>query len=444
MDGKKRFVATREQMAWGLTALVVVCLSVCFYLMLTKMPSLKAGLGKLINVLMPVILGCVMAYLLLPVYNAMFRRFTVFLQKTRIPAETARHLSVGLSTVLSLLLLVTVISGLLIIAGPQVVQSIIEIIRQMPSNIDNFSVWLTKLLKDYPEILSVANQLIKDFETSTIGIITDYVMPSINMLVSGITSGLISVLNFLFDAVVGLIVCAYLLVSKGHFAGQAKRIIYSMFDTELANNIVMDIRSIHRIFSGFVSGKLLDSMIIGMISFVVLSIMNMPYAVMISVVVGVTNIIPFFGPFIGAVPSAVIIFTVEPVKALYFIIYIVIIQQIDGNIIGPKILGNSTGLSSFWVLFSILVGAGLFGFAGMLLGVPVFAVFCMFLNKAVLAALERRSLPQDEALYENLKCIDAATHIPEFLTAEDSGQGKEDKDTERIPENENPEEIQKE
>lgn len=409
-SNKKKFVITSQNLAWGLTALTVICLSIIFYLALTKMPSLQAGLGKLMDVLMPIIIGGVMAYLLIPVYNGLYNSFSRWLMRLRVSSETSARVSKGLSTTLSLLLLIVVVAGLVLMAGPQVLQSIIDVARSVPSNVDKFSAWMTKLLKDYPEILSVATEIVNNFETSLLGVITDYVMPSVNTLITGITVGVISALNFVFNIVIGLIVCIYVLNSKSTFAAQGKKLIYSMFDTEYANFVIDDARSIHKIFSGFISGKLIDSLIIGMITFVALSIMNMPYTVMISVIVGVTNVIPFFGPFIGAIPSAVIIFTEDPIKSLYFVIYIIIIQQIDGNIIGPKILGNSTGLPSFWVLFSILVGSKLFGFAGMLLGVPVFATICMFISKGVERALRKRGLPEDTDSYMNAKDIDPETH----------------------------------
>ena len=417
-SNKKKFIITGQNLAWGLTALAVICLSIVFYLVLTKMPSLKAGIGKLLSVLMPIIIGSVMAYLLIPVYNGLYRSLNRWLLRLRISRETSTSISKGLSTALSLLLLIVVVAGLLLMAGPQVLQSIMDVARSVPSNVDKFSVWMTKLLKDYPEILSVATELVNNFETSLQGIITDYVMPSVNTLITGITVGVISALNFMFNVIIGLIVCIYVLNSKSTFAAQGKKLVYSMFDTEYANIVIDDARNIHKIFSGFISGKLIDSLIIGMITFVALSIMNMPYTVMISVIVGVTNIIPFFGPFIGAIPSAVIIFTESPIKSLYFVIYIIIIQQIDGNIIGPKILGNSTGLPSFWVLFSILVGGGLFGFAGMLLGVPVFATICMFISKGVERALIKRGLPEDTDRYINTKDIDPETYAFNPLPAE--------------------------
>lgn len=420
-NNKKKFVITSQNLAWGLTALAVICLSIVFYLVLTKMPSLQAGISKLMGVLMPIIIGSVMAYLLIPVYNGLYRTFMRWLPRVRLSRETSDSLSKGLSTALSLLLLIIVVVGLLLMAGPQVLQSIMDVARSVPSNVDKFSVWMTKLLKDYPEILSVATEGLDNFETSLLGIITDYVMPSVNTLITGITVGVINALSFMFDIIIGLIVCIYVLNSKATFAAQGKKLVYSMFDTGYANAVIDDARSIHKIFSGFISGKLLDSLIIGMITFVALSIMNMPYTVMISVIVGVTNIIPFFGPFIGAIPSAVIIFTESPIKSLYFVIYIIIIQQIDGNIIGPKILGNSTGLPSFWVLFSILVGGGLFGFAGMLLGVPVFATICMFISEGVERSLRKRGLPEDTEKYMNTKDIDPENYTFNPLPGDDAG-----------------------
>lgn len=415
---KKKFVITGQNPAWGLTAFVVICMSILFYLVLTKLPTLRSWLGILLDVLMPIIIGTVMAYLLIPVYNGLRNNFSGLFARMKLSTKAATGLSKVLSTSLSLLLLIVVVVGLVIMAGPQVLQSIVDVAREVPSNIDKLSVWLTELLRDYPEILSVVTDVVNNFETSLLGILTDYVMPSVNTLITGITVGVINALSFMFDIIIGLIVCIYVLNSKDTFAAQSKKLMYGMFDTGRANTIIDDARSIHRIFSGFISGKLIDSLIIGMITFVALSIMNMPYGVMVSVIVGVTNVIPFFGPFIGAIPSAVIIFTESPVKSLYFVIYIIIIQQIDGNIIGPKILGNSTGLPSFWVLFSILVGGGLFGFAGMLLGVPVFATICMFLEKGIGHALERRGLPAETERYADVESIDPSTLC--FVSAADS------------------------
>ena len=194
--------------------------------------------------------------------------------------------------------------------------------------------------------------------------------------------------------------------SKEKFFGQAKKTVYAAMDIKRANAFIEDIRFVHRTFGGFISGKLLDSLIIGIICFVCLNWMKMPYVLLVSVIVGVTNVIPFFGPFIGAIPSAFLILLVSPMKCLYFLIFIVLLQQFDGNILGPKILGQSTGLPSFWVLFSILLFGGLFGFVGMIIAVPLFAVIYRLTATYVSSALRKKDLSARTEDYLSLDYID--------------------------------------
>ena len=204
--------------------------------------------------------------------------------------------------------------------------------------------------------------------------LTTSLVPNVSTVISGLSSGLLSVVLALKNILIGVIVMVYLLNIKETLSAQGKKIIYSVLPLRMANQFIEELRFVHRVFGGFITGKLLDSLIIGIICFVCLNWMKMPYVLLVSVIVGVTNVIPFFGPFIGAVPSAFLILLVSPMKCLYFLIFIVLLQQFDGNILGPKILGQSTGLPSFWVLFSILLFGGLFGFVGMIIAVPLFAV----------------------------------------------------------------------
>ena len=171
---------------------------------------------------------------------------------------------------------------------------------------------------------------------------------------------------------------------------------------ETAIQIIKEAKFINKTFGGFITGKLIDSAIIGCICFVVLTIFKFPYIMLVSVIIGFTNIIPFFGPFIGAIPSTIIILTASPIYAVYFVIFIIILQQIDGNIIGPKILGGSTGIPSFWVMFAILFGGGLFGFVGMVLGIPVFAVLYAYVSRAVDSKLQKKNMPVNTNLYKDL------------------------------------------
>ncbi len=195
--------------------------------------------------------------------------------------------------------------------------------------------------------------------------------------------------------------------SKEKFGKQSKKIVYAVFKPSHANMILHLTLKSNEIFGGFIIGKLIDSAIIGVLCFIGLSLLNMPYALLVSVIVGVTNVIPFFGPYIGAIPSAVLIMLADPRKGLYFILFILVLQQIDGNIIGPKILGDSTGLSAFWVVFSILLGGGLFGFVGMILGVPTFAVIYYVINMLINHRLEVKKLPTETECYDKLSYVDS-------------------------------------
>ena len=205
-------------------------------------------------------------------------------------------------------------------------------------------------------------------------------------------------------------IAIYVLNSKQLFAAQAKKLLYGCLSTRRANIVLDNARFTHRVFGGFINGKLLDSLIIGILCFVGMTALRMPYAMLISVVVGVTNIIPFFGPFIGAIPSGLLILLIDPLKALYFVLFILALQQFDGNILGPKILGDSTGLSSFWVMFAILLAGGLFGFVGMVVGVPLFAVLYSILSGLVCHSLRRRGMPEETQAYYELDHVDERTH----------------------------------
>ena len=213
----------------------------------------------------------------------------------------------------------------------------------------------------------------------------------------------------IYNLIIGIIVSIYLLSDKEGFLAAVKRLSYAVLSVETAERARMGINFVDRTFMSFLNGKLLDSLIIGIICYIVCSILQMPFTLLVSVIVGVTNIIPFFGPLIGAIPSALIILMVDPTKCLIFVIFVIILQQIDGNIIGPRILGNSTGITGFWVMFSIILGGGLFGFWGLLLGVPVFVVVYSLMTNLIVKNLKREDLPYEIEDYKELEYIDPAT-----------------------------------
>ena len=224
-------------------------------------------------------------------------------------------------------------------------------------------------------------------------------MPNLTGVVAGVSGMVVGLLVLVKDLLIALIVSVYLLARKDIFAAQGKKIVYSLFRTDVADLMIGEARNAYKIMSGFINGKLLDSLLIGIICLVCCNILKFPYPALIAVIVGVTNIIPFFGPFIGAIPCGLLIFLVNPLQAVYFAIFILVLQQFDGNILGAKILGDSTGLASFWVLFSILLFGGLFGFGGMVLGVPVFAMFYSVVSRLVSYGLRSRGLPQETEDY---------------------------------------------
>ncbi len=228
------------------------------------------------------------------------------------------------------------------------------------------------------------------------------------------STGVISIVKALFNFVIGLVIAVYLLTSKETFIGQGKKIIYAALPPRFGNHVIQTLRVSHRMFGGFISGKILDSAIIGVIAYIGLVALRMPYSLLVAVIVGVTNVVPFFGPFIGAVPGVILIALAEPIKGLYFLIFVFVLQQVDGNIIGPKILGDSTGLSSFWVVFAILVGGGLFGFMGMLLGVPTFALIYYLIREIVGYILRRRRLPEGTKEYIQMQGVDVDTGMVRY------------------------------
>ena len=221
-----------------------------------------------------------------------------------------------------------------------------------------------------------------------------------------ISMGVYVTLRTLFNLLISVIVCVYLLNGKELFKAQIKKIISATMTKEKSDDIFEFAYFANKTFGGFISGKLIDSLIIGILCFILMTIFNLPYTVLVSTIVGVTNFIPFFGPFIGAVPSALIICVASPIKALYFLILVFALQQFDGNILGPKILGGTTGLSSFWVMFAIIVGGGFFGFTGMVLGVPVFAVIYYYFSRYIKKRLARKQMPTETADYEEFNKYD--------------------------------------
>lgn len=393
---------------WGLTAFCVIALSILFFFSLFRVDALVRSLRAAAGVLMPFVFGAVIAYLLNPLFNRIYALLLPFLRKClkKKPGAAARTAK-ALSTALSVLIALLLVGALFSMVLPQVITSIIGLVESnlLPDSIQRVTEWFDKTLRDNPGLEAAAQQVYSEaVDTLTAWVKTD-MLPQLTNLVTG----LMGTLAFAKNLCIGVIIAIYILNSKRLFAAQGKKILYSLCGVRRTNFILENLRFTDRVFGGFLGGKVLDSIIIGILCFIGLSIMDMPYTMLISVVIGITNIIPFFGPFIGAVPSTLLILLINPLKALYFVIFILVLQQFDGNILGPKILGQSTGLSSFWVMFALLVGGGLFGLVGMIVGVPLFAVLYSLISGLVCRSLQRRSLPDDTLDYFELDHIDERT-----------------------------------
>ena len=419
---RRPFRWDKKYLYWGITAFCVIAAAILFYMALRFLPSLGSALSTLLGILSPFIWGMVICYLLAPfmrlVEKKLFTPLARKLYKKNKKSDGSRFAR-SMSVLLSELVLLAVLTALVFLIIPQIYSSLQTIVASSSMYIDTASRWLQQLLEDFPEIEHYASQLLGEVNTSLMNWIQQTVLPELGILISNVTSGVYYVLLGIYNLVIGIIVSVYVLSNLEQFEASAKRILYSVFSVEMAKKIMEGLDFTDRTFMGFINGKLLDSAIIGLICYIVCAILQMPYALLVSVIVGVTNVIPFFGPFIGAVPSALIILLVDPFKCLIFIIFVIILQQLDGNVIGPKILGNSVGINGFWVMFSIIIGAGFFGFWGMLLGVPVFVVIYATINSSVTRKLKRSDLPWEAADYAEIEYIDPVTYQPVKKDRED-------------------------
>lgn len=396
----------------GLTALSVIVISLVLFFFLQNIEVFRNAAATMLSILTPVIYGAVIAYVLSPMYNWIRERFErLFSRGGNELTVRKKHASSALAILLSITAMIAVVAGLLAMIIPELVRSVTNLLDSfsMSDNFTSFTSIVNTIVPD-DRLAVELNKLYFQFEKNVQGFIQDYITPYVQNIFDYLSIGLLNTVNFLKNIIIGIIIAIYLLASKEMFAAQATKLLYCLTGPRIGNAVMDNVRYTHQMFGGFIIGKLLDSAIIAVICCVGMSLIpGMPYVMLISVVVGVTNIIPFFGPFIGAIPSAILILLTSPIHTVYFVIFILVLQQFDGNILGPKILGQSTGLSSFWVLFAILVFGGLFGFVGMIVGVPITAVLLHLLKDGVRRLLTRRGLPLSTEEYREVRSVDEET-----------------------------------
>ena len=412
---KKRF---RGLLGHWFGLLLVIIISIIIFYCLSNLSHIWKAASALVKLLMPVIYGLVIAYLVNPLMvfysNCFYKLFG-----GKIPEEDEKRLvryrkfTKAVSIILAMITGFLIITVLLWMLIPQVVNSIITLVNTLPDQIQDYYHKVSKWVMNNPYIanqfqdalLHLTDSLDEWTQKDLFPWLQTGLLPNVNSLASMFASGVFSVLGVLYNLMIGCIVAVYLLLGKEKFLAQAKKLIYAVFGKKQADVILHYSRLTNDTFSGFIVGKIVDSAIIGVLCFIVMWILKLPYPLLISVIVGVTNVIPVFGPYIGAVPSALLILLVNPVQCIYFVIFIIVLQQLDGNVIGPTILGESTGLTAFWVLFAILLFGGLWGIAGMIVGVPLFAMIYRLLKDYLELRLYHKSLSTETDMYKDLKSI---------------------------------------
>ena len=360
-----------------------IALSVVFFFILYRLQGISSALDTVTEILSPFIYGGVIAYLLRPMCNWFEKPFEKWLPKKL--KKMANTLAVALSMVTGLL----IVYALIIMIAPELYQSVVTIWNALPENVDRLITWLSVTFAEQEELIALLDTGYETVYSSLNGWIQNTLVPYATNIVSGVGQGVWKTLIFLKNILIGLIVAIYLLGSRKRFAKQGVMLVRSMLRPRWADLVINEIKFVDRMFGGFIDGKLVDSGIIGVLCYIGCVIFRFPNPLLISAIVGITNVIPFFGPFIGAIPSILLILIEDPVKAIWFAVFVFALQQLDGNVIGPTILGDRTGLSNFWVLFSIVLFGGVWGLVGMVICVPLFAVIYDVVSKLVYKGLRK-------------------------------------------------------
>ena len=387
----------------GRMILAVVALSLLLLGALLYLPKIGGAISAFLGALRPIFTGAVVAYLLSPIAKRLEAWLQRRLKKTKLSNTRRDKLSLGLSVVGALLLLLLLLAGFFAMLLPQLYVSLMGLANSIPDYFQDAEATVLKWLEDDPQLRAfVETQLARAYQGLT-NLLNPQTFNRIWDFLSGLTSSVISVVGFVVDLALGFVASVYILWSRRRFLAQAKKITAAFCRPGLADRLFDTARRIHRTFSGYIVGTLTDALIVGIITYIATTLMGMPYTPIIATVVGVTNIIPILGPFLGAVPSALLILLADPWKCLYFILFIVILQQVDGNIIAPRIIGSNTGLSGFWVLTAITVAGSLFGLAGMVVCVPTMAVLYALISEWVSGRLARKGMPTDTAVYGEIQ-----------------------------------------
>ncbi len=405
----------RTYINWGITVIAIIFVGIAFYFLFLRWSGTVSSFKTLNGILAPVSYGLIIAFILDSLVMTIVRLLSALSRGGKPLSRTRRRVYRIVGIIVSEIVFIAVITVLIQSIVPQVADSLRTLVSNFDRYIENLERWADKRVKDYPLLQPYLDSVKEQFsavEGTIEGFLKNDLLSTLTRVTSVVTSGLLEVGTYVYNFLIGLVVSIYLLFSKERILGLTKKLLFSLAKPAHANRLLREARFTVQMFKGFLVGKLLDSIIVGVLCFLGTMILKIPYSLLISIIVGVTNIIPYFGPIIGAIPSAFLVLLLDPVKCLVFVIFIIVLQQLDGNVIGPKVLGNTTGVSSLGVMLSILIGGGMFGVPGMILCVPAYAVIYSLLKRAAERRLRKKGLPTDTEVYVSLDTIDPDTLIP--------------------------------
>ena len=432
-----QFKWDRKYLYWGLTAFAVILGILVIYLLLTNLSPIFAGIGYVLGAFKAVIYGIALAYLLNPLMKRMelpvFYRWGKKLFKEK--PQKVKGFVRAMALTLTVLIVIIALSLLLWMVLPRLYESIVTLVGNLPQYLSSARNFIAGLFEEGSDLQNSALSIFDNLDKTLTGIFSTESVNQIRDLIMQVFTSLYSVVRELFNIIVGIVVAIYVMMNKEKFCAQAKKFLYAHLRTGWVTSFLQKLRASNHIFIGFLGGKIIDSLVIGISCYIMCAIFRIPYKELVSVLVGVTNMIPFFGPFIGAIPSALIILMVDPLKALTFLIIIIVLQQLDGNILQPRILGAITGLNGFWVLVSLVVGGYFFSVLGMLLAVPVMSIIYAWVKTNTENRLKKKGITPKTEDFKTIAYIDPATSEPVYFREPlpkpedeaDPGQPKEKK-----------------
>lgn len=395
----------KKYLYWGITAFIVLSCSILFYYVVFHNEQFSGIVKNVINICFPIIDGLIIAFLMCPMINwiekRLFARVIPKLKKgERLTQAGQKWMRAG-SIFLSFSVVILLLIAFFVAVIPQIRMSIENIIAQSSTYKENIESWLVEIDQNYPELSNIIGDTLNEYADDFKVWQNENLLPRIQELLTTVSVSVFGFLKALWDIVIGAIISVYILANKEKYAGQFKKLTYGFLDIKTGNVLISNFRMANQKFSGFIVGKILDSLIIGILCFIFSSIFQFPYPVLLGLIIGVTNVIPFFGPFFGAIPCGLLVFMVNPIQCIWFLLFILALQQFDGNFLGPMILGESTGISGFWVIFSITFFGGIWGVPGMIIGVPLFAVVYAIIKTTLETKLTKKNLSMvtDDYIY---------------------------------------------